>query len=240
VEHGCSAQRTRTAPERPPCAGGAHHPLLVDHRGLRTTIETEDEVVARLRRAAPRPGHRRLVCLGSSQTWGAGARRADEAWPARLERLLNGSLRPGERPWACVNTGISGAVAERIFELYRREWSMPEPELVVVDLSNNDRDREAFRRALEELVAWNRARGIPTLLVLEPNSLESISHELEPNHRIMRQVGAATGTPVVDMMAALAAEPDAGFLWWDGVHLTSFGHRRFAEILHGELRRLGR
>src|SRR5690606_39178359 len=77
------------------------HPLLVDHRGLQTTIETEDEVVARLRRAAPRPDHRRLVCLGSSQTWGAGARRADEAWPARLERLLNRSLRPGERPWAC-------------------------------------------------------------------------------------------------------------------------------------------
>jgi hypothetical protein len=53
----------------------------------------------------------------------------------------------------------------------------------------------------------------------------------------MREVGAATGTPVVDMMALLAGERDTGFLWWDGVHLTSFGHRRFAELLHAELLR---
>ena len=110
---------------------------------------------------------------------------------------------------------------------------------MIVDLAHNDDDRARYRAALEELIAFDLARGTPTVLVLEPDSPEDVSPNTLPNHAIAREVGARTGTPVVDMMARLSAEPDAGFLWWDGVHLTSFGQRRFAAILSEELRRLG-
>jgi hypothetical protein len=48
-------------------------------------------------------------------------------------------------------------------------------------------------------------------------------------------VAQAASAPIVDMQAYLAQNEDRGFLWWDSVHLTSFGQRLFAERLLPEL-----
>jgi lysophospholipase L1-like esterase len=216
------------------------HPFTVDYRAFTTGIETEAEVIAHARaEPPPPPGAVRIVCLGSSQTWGAGAARRDDVWPRRLERELRRGRAPDAPPLVCFAGGLNGAVAARVLEVYRREWSEPPADLVIVDLGHNDDDRARFRAALEELIAFDRARGTPTVLVLEPDSPEDVAPNTLANHGTAREVGARTGTPVVDMMARLSAEPDSGFLWWDGVHLTSFGQRRFAAILSEELRRLG-
>ena len=210
------------------------NPLWLDYRGYATRIETEAEVVARARdELAVPPGCRRLVALGSSQTWGAGAARAAHTWVRQLEQLLNEGA-PAPR-WHCFNGGISGAVAAQIFAAYRREWAAPPADLAIVNLSHNDPDPEVLRRELEQLLAFHRQRGTTTVLLLEPNAIDSVSRNVLPNHAVVREVGAATGTPVIDMMALLAAEHDSGLLWWDTVHLTSYGQRRFAELLHQEL-----
>ena len=46
------------------------------------------------RSAPPPPGVRRIVVLGTSQTWGSGAARPEDVWVPRLEALLNAAARP--------------------------------------------------------------------------------------------------------------------------------------------------
>ena len=45
------------------------------------------------------------------------------------------------------------------------------------------------------------------------------------------------GVPVLDLHGHLSAPEvvDSGFLWWDYVHLSSYGHRRAAEWLAPQL-----
>jgi phospholipase/lecithinase/hemolysin len=44
-------------------------------------------------------------------------------------------------------------------------------------------------------------------------------------------VGVEHRIPVVDLHAELKRATERGFLWWDFVHPTSFGHRLIAEAL---------
>lgn len=218
------------------------NPPWIDYRGFQTRIETAEQVVARTREelATLGPGPR-LVLLGTSQTWGAGARRLDESWAHRLGQLIDGqdSGLPDGEHWRVVNGGICGSESGEVFDAYRREWADPIPHLVLVILGTNDDDAVAYERHLEELVAFNRAAGVTTVFVLEPNAVENPGTHLEANHTAMRRVATATETPLIDMPTLLAPCEQLAFLWWDHVHLSSAGQEFFANILHRELSRLG-
>lgn len=54
----------------------------------------------------------------------------------------------------------------------------------------------------------------------------------------MRRLGTELRVPLVDMHAHLRSSRDTGFLWWDQVHLTSYGQRLFADKLYGEIMKL--
>ena len=108
-----------------------------------------------------------------------------------------------------------------------------------MNLGNNDRDPEALARNLERIAEANAARGIATAFVPEPNSVESRSEREPPRPR-----GAST-TRCARSRSATASRwwrctsrspPSAttGFLWWDRVHLTSFGQERLAARLFAE------
>ncbi|MCP5056101.1 MAG: SGNH/GDSL hydrolase family protein [bacterium] len=217
---------------------GRLHPKQPDFADYENHIEYEGEIVPRLARehplVPPAPGVRRIVFLGSSQTWGSGAAAAEEPWVTRLERGWNETASPGTRV-ECINTGIPAFTGPQIVPLWTETWSAWAPELVVVDLGNNDRDFEALEQALETLAVFNRERGIHTVFVLEPNTIEARGEEslagLLERHDILRKVGGRHGLPVLDLHAALVARRDEGFLWWDRVHLTSFGHQVMAEEL---------
>ncbi len=55
----------------------------------------------------------------------------------------------------------------------------------------------------------------------------------------MAAIGGQYDVPVIDTQGLLARREDDGFLWWDQVHLTSFGHRLFAEHLVEALEQIG-
>jgi len=217
---------------------GRLHPEQPDFADYENHIEYEGEIVPRLARehplVPPAPGVRRIVFLGSSQTWGSGAATAEEPWVTRLERGWNETGPPG-KPVECINAGIPAFTGPQILPLWKETWSAWAPELVVVDLGNNDRDPEALEQALDELATFNEGRGIYTVFVLEPNTIEARGEEslagLQERHDILRKVGVRHGLPVLDLHEALVARRDEGFLWWDRVHLTSFGHQIMAEEL---------
>ena len=201
---------------------------------------TRREIVAGIRArypAAVPPGVFRLLVLGTSQTWGAGARSEDETWVRQLEQRLAESAGVEVE---CVNAGVSGLAAAQVLDLLRTDLAGLQANAALVNLSNNDVDPARFERSLEALASELERRKIPAVFALEPNSPErrptdSRHGELAVKHGIVRAVAAHHSRPVIDLHAYLAGERDAGLVWWDFVHLTSFGQRLVAEKLGREL-----
>lgn len=211
----------------------ARHPLRVDFHGYETTIEDERQVLEKIQRQYPREnrtGICRIMFIGTSQIWGAGAFGEEGTAVRLIEEMLRARLGP-DMPLECINTGISGARSRRLLALYRDQWIEWEPRLTVINLSCNDKDSGIFAESLRAFASLNRSRGIETLFVLEPISVEKPSGIIRGNHDVMRKVAASEGIPFVDLHGILAQRYDSGFLWWDFVHLTPFGQRLFAEEL---------
>jgi len=203
-----------------------------------TTEEVRSEIHRRYPRAAP-ADTTRILFVGTSQTWGAGASKPGETFVEVAERLLSQQAGPARR-FECVNGGVSAADSQLLRELLEREWLALRPAVVVINLSNNDGDTARLVANVEEMARLALSAGARPLLVLEPNTTEDPESDqvvLRANHEALRQLGARLGLTVVDMHAHLADLADRGFLWWDNVHLTSFGQRLFAERLVPELQR---
>lgn len=218
---------------------GRVHPDRIDfdRYPYENRIEYESAVRRRLAsspQGPPPPGVRRVLLVGTSQTWGSGARTEAETWGARLEAGLQGQAADGER-FEVIDTGIPGLQARHLVPLFEDEWLSLEPELVIVNLSNNDRDLDAFRSALERLAGLCAERGIRAVFVPEANTVEARGEKglrgLEARHDVVRDVAARWAIPVVETHGPMAERNDEGFLWWDRVHLTSFGHRMLAGLL---------
>ncbi len=211
---------------------GRLHPNEPEFADYVNEIEYEGQIVPRLAKQFPlRPapdGVRRIVWLGSSQTWGSGAKRPENAWVALLAREW---AKPGRVE--LINTGIPAFKAHQIRELWESDWVKWDPEVAVINLANNDRDREQFDRELRRMIRFNRERGIRSVLIQEPNSEEARSDKslsgLRERHEVIRRVGEEEDVPVLNLHQSLLARRDEGFLWWDRVHFTDFGHEVMAE-----------
>ncbi|MBI2426021.1 MAG: SGNH/GDSL hydrolase family protein [Candidatus Hydrogenedentes bacterium] len=178
----------------------------------------------------PEEGVLRIVFLGSSQTYGAGANGIDECYVAQLEKLLNTRLESG--PVECMNAGMSGRRSAELVELYETIWKHYGALICVVDLSHNDgTDEASFVKSLDRLANLNKELGVETIFVLEPNSIEGNPGDLFL-HPAMRRVAGKHGIPVVEAHATLKERHGEGFQWWDLVHPTSFGHAQLAEAIY--------
>ncbi len=72
--------------------------------------------------------------------------------------------------------------------------------------------------------------------MLEANALELDQlGALREKHALMRRVAAAAGVPTLDAQGFLERHHDDGYLWWDFVHLSDFGHRLVARLLLARL-----
>ncbi len=181
----------------------------------------------------------RLLFLGSSQTWGAGAEYPDRTWVRYLERSLNAESR--SRHFELVNAGVSGLTSWEVLRLLQDDLLAYDPKLVVINLASNELDPDRFRINLEEIVRALKARDIPAILILEANSTErrpaDTEHgDLSVKHDVIRAIADDDNLVIVDMQDYLASRQNDGFLWWDFVHLTSFGQKLLAERLYGEIR----
>lgn len=179
----------------------------------------------------------RILVLGSSQTWGAGASAPSDIWVQQLERMLNQD-RTGRR-FECINAGLSGLTSRSIL-LMLPDLLTIHPQAALINLSNNDIDTAQFHANLDSIVTTLTEAGVRTVLLLEPNSPErritdSEHGDLAAKHRIVAALGAARGVPVIDLQRYLAQRNNTGLLWWDFVHLTSLGHRLVAERLRVDL-----
>jgi lysophospholipase L1-like esterase len=175
----------------------------------------------------------RIMFIGSSQTWGAGAVKESDTSVKVLEQKINMWLKERGKV-QCINYSVSGLDSGALYKIYKSECLKFRPKICVVILSYNDRDEKVFSKNLQNFIDLNRSLNIRTIFVLEANSIE-INQGSPPLHKAMRAIGENNGIAVVDLHSFLVENYDQGFLWWDCVHLTNFGQQLAAECLFDAL-----
>jgi len=217
---------------------GRSYPLVVDleKNDAQWALNRARELSEHIRRTyspEPEASDYRILFVGSSQTWGAGAARLEEVFVTQVGRKLKARLADRGMSVEVINTGISALKSDSLIgKFYLRDWINLAPHLVVVNLSNNDAvDTEEFPRNLEALILANRDRGIETLLVKEARSTESRVGGIQVNHARMQVVADQYNIRCIDMHQLVDDNYDEGFFWWDAVHLTSFGQTFVADRL---------
>jgi len=180
----------------------------------------------------------RILFVGSSQTWGAGAAREDETFVSVLQAKLSAGNRGG-RPIELINAGISGTRAANLVPLVEGQLLALRPAAVVINLSHNDRATRRFATSVRRMVEAVLAAGACPILVKEASPRGIEQGMLIKRHADLDRVAKAYELPIVDMHRYLLTKDTTGFLWWDSAHLTSFGQRLVAERLEQELTRLG-
>lgn len=176
----------------------------------------------------PKPDDiRRIMFLGSSQTHGCGAQEPEDCFVSLIETRLNQSAKPGER-FECMKAALPGGTSDELLNGYEHNWITYAPELVIVNLGCNDKDISAFEKNLRRIVALNNGARIKTLFMLEALSDETFPQSA-PNHAIMARVAQELNVPCINNYNYLCQLSDSGFLFWDVVHLSSYGHQLTAQ-----------
>jgi lysophospholipase L1-like esterase len=173
----------------------------------------------------------RVAFLGTSQTWGSGAERISETFVARCHGLLAQAL--GDISVETYNFSISGVSSTELLGKYAESWRFSQPDLLVINLSNNDRRPDTLTANLRTLAHQTRAAGGRVVFLLEPNAAEVEHRGLQEKHSAIQRLGQELGVPVWNLDGYLSSDPvyDSGMMWWDKVHLTSYGHGVVAEWL---------
>lgn len=183
-----------------------------------------------------------VLAIGSSTTAGVGGGGAGFAH--RIGPLL--SARLGGVPVSVVVSGVLGETAIGALSRLDQEVASRRPDLVLWQLGTNDANfgvtAEAFRAAVERGIAAVRARGADIALI-DPqfSRWAEGSAATATKARIVAQVGAARGVPVIRRFAAMEALARADrplfdrLISWDGLHLTPSGHACLALQTAGTL-----
>ena len=114
------------------------------------------------------PGVRRVLALGDSFTFGD-AVEAEEAWPAQLERLLNGGASPGR--WHVVNAGIPGHGTGQQLLLSRLLEERVRPDVVVLGFTVVN---DVLDNLCVEEASYTPKRGVPCF-VLDGERLQLVA-----------------------------------------------------------------
>lgn len=134
-----------------------------------------------------------------------------------------------------VGAGVPGSESGELVKRYCERLSSLKPDVVMVDLGNNDGELDRLEKNLRELADYNARRSIRTLFVEEAISREARGRlpVMAQRHERMRRVAREFGLPVADLHSYLndAQVRDSGLLWWDNVHLTSYGQDLMAAYL---------
>jgi lysophospholipase L1-like esterase len=173
----------------------------------------------------------RVAFLGTSQTYGSGAETISETFVARCHRLLAQAL--GDISVETYNFSISGSNSTELLSKYAESWRFSRPDLLVINLSTNDGKIDTLIENLRTLAHQTRVAGGRVVFLLEPNAAEGKYRGLREKHSAIQRLGQELRVPVWNLDGYLSSNPvyDSGMMWWDKVHLTSYGHGVVAEWL---------
>ena len=180
---------------------------------------------------------KKILFIGSSQTFGAGVNYENETYVRVTEAKINQT----NDIYQIINCGINGLTSNKSLEFYQKYWIGLNPTIVVIDLSSNDRDfyntPDILKASLTTFAQLNKKKGITTIFILEPNSYESInSNEFIPFHNAMKSVGLDYNILTLDPHTYLEEKKNTGIIWWDQTHPTSYGHQLIGEFIYDAIK----
>lgn len=173
----------------------------------------------------------RVAFLGTSQTYGSGAERISETFVARCHGLLAQAL--GDISVETYSFSISGSNSTELLGKYTESWRFSRPDLLLINLSTNDGKIDTLTENLRTLAHQTRVAGGWVVFLLEPNAAEVDHRGLREKHSAIQRLGQELRVPVWNLDGYMSSDPvyDSGMMWWDKVHLTSYGHGVVAEWL---------
>lgn len=200
-------------------------------------------------------GEGKMMFIGSSQTWGAGATNHNNRFSSLVEQELKKQLEASNSSAtntakvlgystadqiSVINAGAAGSTSTELLEEYSGRWIDLKPKTVFINLSSNDYDYKnnptIFERNLETFINVNKEAGINTIFLLEARSPEN--KDLNQFHQIVIDVSKRHGVPLINIYEYLKNNDSKGLIWWDFVHPTDFGHRLIANYIIEELNKI--
>lgn len=181
---------------------------------------------------------RRVLVIGTSQTWGMGAKTEAHTMVSRLEMMLN-NYRTENTSYECINGAVPSVLSGHLIQAYRETLGTLKPDILIAILSFNDSDQlDSFRQNLQELIRLCKTQSIKVCFVLEATSPEYPLARLDLAHGVMRKLARENNIVLLDAPVFLNQNLAAGILWWDIVHLTSFGQELLARFIYGKIKPL--
>jgi len=177
----------------------------------------------------------KIIFLGTSQTWGEGAASRKKQMVFQVYRSLR-DICGYNGNFLVVNAGLRAADSNAMLKILKVVFDAMRFEMVVVNLSNNDKPA-GFKGNLLEMSEVTDRNKAKIILVKEANSPNSDSMRLRENHRVIEGIALEKSIPCIDMHTYLSSPGivDSGFLWWDSVHLTSYGQAIAGEVIAREI-----
>jgi len=166
----------------------------------------------------------KIIFFGTSQTWGEGARLKKNQMVFTAYRGLKRKFE--EKIFLVINAGIKGARSKSMRIFYEKLLNVLTPDMIVVNLSNNDKPA-GFRENLVEMYEISKSNRTKMVLVLEPNNPDYNNLRLQRNHKTMLGVASEKRLFCISLHDYMTSAKvmDSGFLWWDMVHLSAYGQK---------------
>jgi len=190
----------------------------------------------------------KIMFVGSSQTWGAGASKKEKSFPFVFEKVLNKTITDAsdssdlgknilgissEQKIKIVDTGVSGTTSSELYEEYKNQWIKLKPKIVFINLSSNDFTYDVHPDAFEEnilnFIKLNKENDIKTILLIEASSIELETENTF--HNILRKIAQNEDINIIDINQYLAENDGRGVIWWDFIHPTDYGHQLIAKYI---------
>lgn len=174
----------------------------------------------------------RMLFVGTSQLAGAGANSLSDTIFARTHRYMQTHWSPHLES---LNISVSGGRTKEIQKSYRDSLSAFRPDLVVFDLAFNDMPEE-LESSLPEFIEMLRDEGARVVMIKEPTNNE-VGYPNEDRQKNAQAIAERLNVPFL-LLHDYMNDPETirkGLLWWDMVHMTSFGQALAAAWLDPQL-----
>lgn len=173
----------------------------------------------------------RMLFIGTSQGAGAGANQLADTIFARTHRYLR---ERGYPDLESLNISISGGRVKEIKKFYEENLSAFHPDLVVIDLAFNDSPEELEADLPGWLEEFKKASRI--VMIKEPTNNE-VGYPNEERQEKAEEIAQRLRIPFLPLHDYMN-DPETfrkGLVWWDVVHMTSFGQKLAAAWLDPQI-----